>query len=174
VQGHGNVAKQTAEWSDEGDATLADGEVNPVVEQGGDKVANGRDDENRRDSGVADIVVRFNLEDVSTILLKEISSRGQTHVGDESASAGIVHAEREEGQMNRGISVDVGPGAVPIFLLVLLDRLARRAQQCCRLSHSLADAPTPGGDISIRERTVRCSRVLGRHLTCIGYQALML
>lgn len=70
MQGHGNVAEESTEGPKEGDATLADGEMNPVVEESGSEIASDRNDKYCRDSSVADIVVGFDLESVSAVALR--------------------------------------------------------------------------------------------------------
>lgn len=62
MQCHGDKAEETEERAEKGDSTLTDDKVNVVVEEGGSKIADNGDDEERRHDGMVDTVVRFDLE----------------------------------------------------------------------------------------------------------------
>lgn len=62
VQCHGNIAKEAEERAEKGDAALANSEMNTVVEEGGDKVAEEGNHEDGGHGGVVNAIVGLDLK----------------------------------------------------------------------------------------------------------------
>lgn len=65
MEGERDIPDETGEGPEKSDAALAEVVVDVGVEEGGDEVAEERDDEQRRDGGVVEVVVCFDLARVS-------------------------------------------------------------------------------------------------------------